>query len=151
TIEKKPTSRHAASIAAATSRVSSPPVTSDVTSIVGTSTNRFYQPFVRTLIRRPVGNEHRAHVHRWRKNMEPTNRRQFLKRSSAVAAAAGVVAAVPAGAARALTRSRSQESTPELPDDVSVDVPVVAHVTDVRKGLVSLYVEDREITIKNKR
>ena len=40
---------------------------------------------------------------------------------------------------------------PRLPEDASVDVPVVAHVRDVRKGLVSLYTGEREITIKNRR
>ena len=85
--------------------------------------------------------------------MEPTSRRQFLKRSSAVAAAAGVAAAVPAGAAKALTGSSKtdEDREPALPDDHTVDVPVVAHVRDVRKGLVSLYTGEREITIKNKR
>jgi len=82
--------------------------------------------------------------------MEPTSRRQFLKRSSAVAAAAGVAAAVPAGAAQAFTKSDANE-VPRLPDDDSVDVPVIAHVRDVRKGLVSLYVGEREITIKDRR
>jgi hypothetical protein len=86
-----------------------------------------------------------------RNNMEPTSRRQFLKRSSAVAAAAGVAAAVPATAAKALTASGSAEKEPRLPEDASVDVPVVAHVRDVRKGLVSLYTGEREITIKNRR
>jgi anaerobic selenocysteine-containing dehydrogenase len=83
--------------------------------------------------------------------MQPTSRRQFLKRSSAVAAAAGVAAAVPASAAKALTGTGSTEKQPRLPDDTSVDVPVVAHVRDVRKGLVSLYTGEREITIKNRR
>ena len=83
--------------------------------------------------------------------MESTNRRQFLKRSSAVAAAAGVAVAVPASAAKALTSSRSQDAPPKLPDDPSVDVPVVAHVRDVRKGLVSLYTGDKEITVKDRR
>ena len=85
--------------------------------------------------------------------MEPTSRRQFLKRSGAVAAAAGVAAAVPATAAKALTKSggSKQDSEAALPDDKSVDVPVVAHVRDVRKGLVSLYTGEREITVKNKR
>jgi anaerobic selenocysteine-containing dehydrogenase len=79
--------------------------------------------------------------------MEPTSRRQFLKRSSAVAAAAGVAAAVPAGTAKALTNHAEQS----LPDDDTVDVPVVAHVRDVRKGLVSLYTGEKEIVVKNKR
>ena len=82
--------------------------------------------------------------------MEPTSRRQFLKRSSAVAAAAGVAAAVPVGAAQALTKADAHD-VPRLPDDDSVDVAVVAHVRDVRKGLVSLYVGEREITIKDRR
>ena len=81
--------------------------------------------------------------------MEPTSRRQFLKRGSAVAAAAGVAATVPASAARALTSHK--ESDPPLPDDESVDVPVVAHVIDVRKGLVTLYTGEREITVKDRR
>ena len=83
--------------------------------------------------------------------MEPTSRRQFLKRGSAVAAAAGVAAAVPAGAAKALTSHGTHEPEKPLPNDSSVDVPVVAHVRDVRKGLVTLYTGEREITIKNRR
>ena len=85
--------------------------------------------------------------------MEPTSRRQFLKRSSAVAAAAGVAVAVPAGAAKALgSRDKTAEDRdPPLPDHPTVDVPVIAHVRDVRKGLVTLYTDEREVTIKNKR
>ena len=86
--------------------------------------------------------------------MEPTSRRQFLKRSSAVAAAAGVAAAVPVSAAKVLTasdKSHVADREPELPDDPGVDVPVVAHVRDVRKGLVSLYTGEREVKVRNKR
>jgi hypothetical protein len=82
--------------------------------------------------------------------MEPTSRRQFLRRGSAVAAAAGVAAAMPTGAAGALTRAARADERP-VPDDASADVPVVAHVRDVRKGIVSLYTGDQEITIKNRR
>ena len=84
--------------------------------------------------------------------MEPTSRRQFLKRSSAVAAAAGVAVAVPASAAKALSsKAKTDERDPELPDHPTVDVPVIAHVRHVRKGLVTLYTDEREVTIKNKR
>ena len=83
--------------------------------------------------------------------MEPTSRRQFLKRGSAVAAAAGAAAVVPAGAAKALAAHTAHDAPPALPDDPSVDVPVVAHVRDVRRGLVSLYTGDREINIKDRR
>jgi hypothetical protein len=69
-----------------------------------------------------------------------------------MAAAAGVATALPATAAKALTGSQSPHEAPtELPDDPSVDVPVVAHVQDVRKGLVSLYTGEKEITIKDRR
>ena len=83
--------------------------------------------------------------------MEPTSRRQFLKRSSAVAAAAGVAAAVPATAAKALTSHAASDREPKLPDADSVDAPVVAHVRDVRKGIVSLYTGEREVTVKDRR
>jgi hypothetical protein len=84
--------------------------------------------------------------------MEPTSRRKFLQRSTAVAAAAGVAAVAPASAAKALAGNpASHEPERKLPDDASVDVPVVAHVVDVRKGLVVLYTGEREISVKNRR
>jgi hypothetical protein len=83
--------------------------------------------------------------------MEPTSRRTFLKRSGAVAAAAGVATAVPATAAKALTPRSSHDAEPRLPDHPSVDVPVIAHVRNVRKGLVTLYTGEQEITIKDRR
>ncbi len=83
--------------------------------------------------------------------MERSSRRQFLKTGSAVAAAAGVAAAVPAGAARALTKADNEPEKHLPADDPSVDVPVVAHVTNVRKGLVTLYTGESEITIKDRR
>jgi hypothetical protein len=85
--------------------------------------------------------------------MEPTSRRQFLKRSSVAAAAAGVAVAVPASAAKALSGSKNDKTEHDapLPNHPSVDLPVVAHVTDVRKGLVSLYTGETEIVVKDKR
>jgi hypothetical protein len=84
--------------------------------------------------------------------MEPTSRRKFLQRSTAIAAAAGVVAVAPASAAKALSGNpASHEPERKLPEDASVDVPVVAHVQDVRKGIVVLYTGEREIAIKNRR
>jgi hypothetical protein len=110
--------------------------------------------FTRTNIQRADPrrmHEERAHDE-GEQTMEPTSRRQFLKRSSAVAAAAGVAAAVPASAAKALSSSTKQDDRdPELPNHPEVDVPVIAHVRDVRKGLVTLYTGEREVTIKNKR
>ena len=50
-----------------------------------------------------------------------------------------------------MTSHSTHEAEPKLPDDATVDVPVVAHVTNVRKGLVSLYTTDSEIKIKDRR
>lgn len=80
-----------------------------------------------------------------------SSRREFLKRSGAVAATAGVVAAAPATAAQALGATNHDEPERRLPDDASVDVAVVAHVRDVRKGIVALYTGEREIVVKNRR
>ena len=71
--------------------------------------------------------------------MGSSSRRQFLKRSGAVAAAAGVAAAMPSIAAKALKR----QSEEHLPDHPSVDRPVMAHVTNMRKGLVTIYTSIR--------
>jgi anaerobic selenocysteine-containing dehydrogenase len=78
-----------------------------------------------------------------------TSRRQFLKRSGAAAAAAGVAAAMPQTAANALKRQADEH----LPDHPSVDRPVMVHVTNMRKGLVTIYTSDPDhgVTIKDKR
>jgi hypothetical protein len=78
--------------------------------------------------------------------MEPTSRRNFLKNTSVAVAAAGVAAAVPANAAHALGNS-----PPPLPNDDTVDQPVVAHVRNLRKGEVVLYTGEREVAITDKR
>jgi hypothetical protein len=74
--------------------------------------------------------------------MEPTSRRTFLRKSSLTVAAAGVAAAIPAGAAQALV-----DGPRPLPNDASVDDPVVAHVRDLRRGEVVLYAGEREVAV----
>ena len=82
--------------------------------------------------------------------MEPTSRRQFLKRTGTVAAATAAVAAVPATAAKALSRSDANNDGADA-DHPDVEVAVFAHVKDVSKGIVSLYAGEEEIVVKNKR
>jgi hypothetical protein len=79
--------------------------------------------------------------------MEPTSRRKFIRNTSVAVAAAGVASAVPTSAVGALTH----DGAPPLPDDDTVNAPVVAHVRDVRKGKVALYTGEREVTITDKR
>jgi hypothetical protein len=78
--------------------------------------------------------------------MEPTSRRNFLRNTSVAVAATGVASAVPVHAANAL-----EHQPRPLPDDDSVDQPVVAHVRDLRKGEVVVYTGEREVSITDKR
>jgi hypothetical protein len=78
--------------------------------------------------------------------MEPTSRRSFLRNTSIAVAAAGVATAVPVSAAHALDKA-----PPPVPNDESADVPVVAHVRNLRKGEVVLYTGEREVSVTDKR
>ena len=81
--------------------------------------------------------------------MEPINRRRFLMQGGAAVAAAGVVSAVPFGAADALTKARSGAHAAPVADAKS-DEPVVAHVRDLKTGEVVLFRGHREVTVKDK-
>jgi hypothetical protein len=70
------------------------------------------------------------------RTMSKSSRRTFLIMSGAGVAAAGVAAAMPAGAA-----------TPKpltTPDDAA---PLVAHISDPGSGDVTLMVDDREVVV----
>ena len=82
--------------------------------------------------------------------MEPTSRRSFLRNTSIAVAAAGVATAVPATAGHALDRA-SDRNPPPVPADAAAEVPVVAHVRDLRKGEVVLYTGEREVAVTDKR
>ncbi len=67
-------------------------------------------------------------------------------RSSMAAAAAGVAAAVPFGALGVQAAGASEPDQPvDMPD------PVVAHVRNAATGEISLYVGDREVTVRDRR
>ena len=83
--------------------------------------------------------------------MEPTSRRDFLKHGSAAVAAAGVVIAVPASAAQAVTGDRRDDGKTRLPDNAQLDAPVVAHVRDLKRGEVVVFAGEQEITVRDKR
>jgi hypothetical protein len=81
--------------------------------------------------------------------MEPTSRRSFLRNTSIAVAAAGVATAVPSTAGHALDRALDRNAPP-VPADAA-DVPVVAHVRDLRKGEVVLYTGEREVAVTDRR
>ena len=82
--------------------------------------------------------------------MEPTSRRDFIKRTSVVAAAAGAASVAPASIAKAVTRSDAVRTTPTIPSDAKTDGHVVAHLRNVRTGEVAVYAGDRKITVKDR-
>jgi hypothetical protein len=82
--------------------------------------------------------------------MEPTSRRDFIKRTSVVAAAAGAASVAPASIAKAVTRSENARTTPGVPVDAQTDGHVVAHLRNVRTGEVALYAGERKITVRDR-
>jgi hypothetical protein len=83
--------------------------------------------------------------------MEPINRRRFLVQGGAAIAAAGVATAVPFNSASALTKGRSGANhVAAVPEDATLDEPVVAHLRDLRTGEVSLFKGHTEVTVKDK-
>lgn len=72
--------------------------------------------------------------------MSDSTRRGFLKFAGAGAAAAGAAAVLPAAAAHA-----AAPDAVALPKQASG--PLVAYITDVRSGELSVMVEGREVTV----
>jgi hypothetical protein len=76
--------------------------------------------------------------------MAGMSRRQLLGTGSLGVVAAGVAAALPAAAA---TGSVTAAHDRAVASDAQLDGPLIAHVTDVKHGRISVYVDDREVTI----
>ena len=82
--------------------------------------------------------------------MDGIDRRRFLMQSGAAVAAAGVVSALPASAANALTKGRRGSEPAAVPADATLGDPVVAHLSDVHTGEVTLFHGHREVKVKDK-
>lgn len=83
--------------------------------------------------------------------MAPFSRRTFLIRGSLGAAAAAVASALPGLptlATTALNEAPAAEDTaPAVADDVATSEPLIAHVTDLRAGQLSVFVGEREYAV----
>ncbi|HEV7207430.1 MAG TPA: twin-arginine translocation signal domain-containing protein [Mycobacteriales bacterium] len=77
--------------------------------------------------------------------MEEVSRRMFVKRASLGAVAVGALAATPL----AWAETKSHASSPE-PDLSGISGPVVAHVRDLGKGLVDVFVGTRLVTVTDR-
>jgi hypothetical protein len=86
--------------------------------------------------------------------MEEVSRRSFLKRSSAVVAAAGVATVVPVGAVAASTKSRTTHGSSKSPAEVepgaALDETVVAHVRDLGSGEIAVMAGEREVILHDR-
>jgi anaerobic selenocysteine-containing dehydrogenase len=82
--------------------------------------------------------------------MTEVSRRSFLIRSSATLAAAGAVAAIPAGAVR-LADSREKTNEALTPEEASALSSLVVHVANPATGELSVMVGTEEVHITDHR
>ncbi len=78
--------------------------------------------------------------------MPDTNRRRFLATAGAGAATAGAIALVP-GIADAATPTASAVPTAAVP--TAELGPIVAHLEDIRTGVISVMVGERAVTLRD--
>jgi hypothetical protein len=80
--------------------------------------------------------------------MSDISRRTFFKHAGLATAAVGAAAVVPAGLSGASVAGTVDKPLTDV--EVSLSEPIVAHVTDARNGLITLYVGTREVHIKDR-
>ena len=82
--------------------------------------------------------------------MKPLSRRTFLTRGSAAVAFAGVASSLPVLADASDTTQAATASVPvELPEGANLAEPVIAHLRDLGRGEISLFVGEREVTLND--
>jgi hypothetical protein len=88
--------------------------------------------------------------------VEPMNRRAFIARSGAAAAALGAAVLVPSQFVSATTRSPEAPSTPGAEPLVApggaefATMPIIAHVRDIATGEIALFYGERETTLHDR-
>jgi hypothetical protein len=89
--------------------------------------------------------------------MEPVSRRQFFKHAgsaAAIAVVAGAAAASPlgiAGAGASTLATRDHESVLAPHEELASNESLVAHVKDSRTGEISLFIGQREVTLRDRK
>jgi len=85
--------------------------------------------------------------------MKPLSRRMFLKRGSVAVAVAGAASSLPSlpvlseigGSGQAVPAS----APAELPDGANLAEPLIAHVRDLGRGEISLFVGERKVIVRD--
>jgi hypothetical protein len=84
--------------------------------------------------------------------MKPLSRRMFLQRGSVAVALAGAASSLPVlsqvgDGGQAATAGTA--GTAELPDGANLAEPLIAHVRDLGRGEISLFVGEREVIVRD--
>lgn len=83
--------------------------------------------------------------------MDQFSRRTFIRGATAAAAAGGLVAVAPLASASASPAIAARtDRAMHLAAETSGEETLVAHVKNVRSGELSLYVGEREVTVKDR-
>jgi TAT (twin-arginine translocation) pathway signal sequence len=80
-------------------------------------------------------------------DMSDMTRRSFFKHAGVAAAAVGAVAVAPGGLIS--PGSAVAQSKPLSPEELSSSEPIVAHLTDVEAGRITLFVGTREVHVRD--
>jgi hypothetical protein len=82
--------------------------------------------------------------------MKPLSRRMFLKRGSAAVVLAGVASSMPTLTEAGDTgQGVAASAAAELPEGSNLAEPVIAHLRDLGRGEIGLFVGEREITFQD--
>lgn len=79
--------------------------------------------------------------------MSDLSRRSFLGRSSMTVVAAGIATSIPVVAA---TSTAAPEAEATLEDGATLEGPLIAQVTDLERGAISLFSGESEFSIIDK-
>jgi hypothetical protein len=80
--------------------------------------------------------------------MKPLSRRTFLKRGSVAVALAGAASSLPGlGDMTDASQAATGSAPAELPEGANLAEPMIAHVRDLGRGEISLFVGEREVVV----
>jgi hypothetical protein len=82
--------------------------------------------------------------------MEPVSRRHFFKQAGAAVAVVGMASAVPVGLGTASASALRAEPSLGAEKTLQAGEHLVAHVSDLRTGAITLFVGKKEITFHDR-
>jgi hypothetical protein len=81
--------------------------------------------------------------------MKPLSRRMFLQRGSVAVALAGAASSLPVLSEVGDGGQAATEAPAELPEGANLAEPLIAHVRDLGRGEISLFVGEREVIVRD--